>query len=172
MSVTSTWSKATCNAFKIYTLSVQYVCFLGMEPVTLVYQVRHVCLLKMCVTVCLSMKYSAATGPPIGPNCEHCGQRFQVWIMDIFICILFILLEYISLWCVLTCVYLRNLIPSSVFLVGWSIVGGASTWPFLCSESSGCCLRESRPFWNIKAYRGDTEHGDRGQSFIWIWLFE
>ncbi|KAA0707593.1 tRNA (guanine(26)-N(2))-dimethyltransferase [Triplophysa tibetana] len=24
------------------------------------------------------MKYSAATGPPIGPNCEHCGQRFQL----------------------------------------------------------------------------------------------
>lgn len=24
------------------------------------------------------MKYSAATGPPVGPNCEHCGQRFQL----------------------------------------------------------------------------------------------
>ncbi|XDV51459.1 hypothetical protein PO909_020332 [Leuciscus waleckii] len=24
------------------------------------------------------MKYSAATGPPVGPNCEHCGQRHQL----------------------------------------------------------------------------------------------
>ncbi|XP_036389908.1 tRNA (guanine(26)-N(2))-dimethyltransferase [Megalops cyprinoides] len=24
------------------------------------------------------MKYSAATGPPIGPNCEHCGHRHQL----------------------------------------------------------------------------------------------
>lgn len=24
------------------------------------------------------MKYSAATGPPVGPECEHCGQRHQV----------------------------------------------------------------------------------------------
>lgn len=24
------------------------------------------------------MKYSAATGPPVGPNCEHCGQKFQL----------------------------------------------------------------------------------------------
>ncbi|KAL1265923.1 hypothetical protein QQF64_003950 [Cirrhinus molitorella] len=39
------------------------------------------------------MKYSAATGPPVGPNCEHCGQRHQlggpVWaepIHDNYIC--------------------------------------------------------------------------------------
>uniref|UniRef100_A0A8C1INE8 tRNA (guanine(26)-N(2))-dimethyltransferase n=1 Tax=Cyprinus carpio TaxID=7962 RepID=A0A8C1INE8_CYPCA len=25
-----------------------------------------------------SMKYSAATGPPVGPNCEHCRQRHQL----------------------------------------------------------------------------------------------
>uniref|UniRef100_A0A669E702 tRNA (guanine(26)-N(2))-dimethyltransferase n=1 Tax=Oreochromis niloticus TaxID=8128 RepID=A0A669E702_ORENI len=25
-----------------------------------------------------SMKYSAATGPPVGPECEHCGQRHQL----------------------------------------------------------------------------------------------
>ncbi|XP_062400236.1 tRNA (guanine(26)-N(2))-dimethyltransferase [Sardina pilchardus] len=25
-----------------------------------------------------NMKYSAATGPPVGPNCEHCGQRHQL----------------------------------------------------------------------------------------------
>uniref|UniRef100_A0A7N8Y7L5 tRNA (guanine(26)-N(2))-dimethyltransferase n=1 Tax=Mastacembelus armatus TaxID=205130 RepID=A0A7N8Y7L5_9TELE len=25
-----------------------------------------------------SMKYSAATGPPVGPECEHCGQRHQM----------------------------------------------------------------------------------------------
>uniref|UniRef100_A0A8C1EY42 tRNA (guanine(26)-N(2))-dimethyltransferase n=1 Tax=Cyprinus carpio carpio TaxID=630221 RepID=A0A8C1EY42_CYPCA len=25
-----------------------------------------------------SMKYSAATGPPVGPSCEHCGQRHQL----------------------------------------------------------------------------------------------
>uniref|UniRef100_A0A8C2A2X5 tRNA (guanine(26)-N(2))-dimethyltransferase n=1 Tax=Cyprinus carpio TaxID=7962 RepID=A0A8C2A2X5_CYPCA len=24
------------------------------------------------------MKYSAATGPPVGPSCEHCGQRHQL----------------------------------------------------------------------------------------------
>ncbi|KAM4594249.1 tRNA (guanine(26)-N(2))-dimethyltransferase isoform 2-T4 [Fundulus diaphanus] len=24
------------------------------------------------------MKYSAATGPPVGPDCEHCGQRHQL----------------------------------------------------------------------------------------------
>lgn len=24
------------------------------------------------------MKYSAATGPPVGPECEHCGQRHQL----------------------------------------------------------------------------------------------
>uniref|UniRef100_A0A672IC29 tRNA (guanine(26)-N(2))-dimethyltransferase n=1 Tax=Salarias fasciatus TaxID=181472 RepID=A0A672IC29_SALFA len=24
------------------------------------------------------MKYSAATGPPVGPECEHCGQRHQM----------------------------------------------------------------------------------------------
>ncbi|XP_048103772.1 tRNA (guanine(26)-N(2))-dimethyltransferase isoform X1 [Alosa alosa] len=28
--------------------------------------------------LCFSMKYSAATGPPVGPNCEHCGQRHQL----------------------------------------------------------------------------------------------
>uniref|UniRef100_A0A3Q2T8Y3 tRNA (guanine(26)-N(2))-dimethyltransferase n=1 Tax=Fundulus heteroclitus TaxID=8078 RepID=A0A3Q2T8Y3_FUNHE len=25
-----------------------------------------------------NMKYSAATGPPVGPDCEHCGQRHQL----------------------------------------------------------------------------------------------
>lgn len=29
------------------------------------------------------MKYSAATGPPVGPSCEHCGQRHQVWTINI-----------------------------------------------------------------------------------------
>lgn len=27
------------------------------------------------------MKYSPATGPPVGPDCEHCGQRHQVRYM-------------------------------------------------------------------------------------------
>lgn len=38
---------------------------------------------RLCppVCVCFSMKYSAATGPPVGTSCEHCGQRHQVAIL-------------------------------------------------------------------------------------------
>lgn len=31
------------------------------------------------------MKYSAATGPPVGPECEHCGQRHQVRALQVFV---------------------------------------------------------------------------------------
>lgn len=53
-------------------------CFSVISP-------RHVCCYRTASIYVLkwnffgfSMKYSAATGPPVGPECEHCGQRHQV----------------------------------------------------------------------------------------------
>lgn len=102
-----------------------------------------------------SVKYSAATGPPVGPECEHCGHRHQVAHRHTTR-----LRVHTQPLCLLV-VDFFNLSAAGRTHLGW-------THPRLqvCPKSVVCCGGEPFQIWDVQAYRGRAQHGDGGTSFL------
>lgn len=104
------------------------------------------------------MKYSPATGPPVGPECEHCGQRHQVGHMQhhhhsMFCCHSYTHRTYVCFYCWLrwlcTCLQLLHLMPYSILLyrqvfhfkpLFWFVVVAAETCNLQNTSWSLCLL--------------------------------
>lgn len=56
-------------------LNLVYGCVYSFALFLLCVVLRHLVTKTDCF---FSVKYSAAAGPPVGPECEHCGGKHQV----------------------------------------------------------------------------------------------
>ncbi|XP_030401788.1 tRNA (guanine(26)-N(2))-dimethyltransferase isoform X4 [Gopherus evgoodei] len=97
-----------------------------------------------------NFKYSAASGPPVGPSCEHCHQRHQVSP----------LLPPVHP----TLVQLGTL-PLPALLsppAGWPHVGRAPPRPSLCPEGPVSLGEQPGTVWDTGSDPGGAQYGDRG----------